>query len=123
MLLFEKSLIGAYCNRLHVYDLGQRHGPFSCYGRSKANSAGKNLNGTNIYTKVSPPNCHICLPPNSSFLYESKRSQFGRCFGYLGDAINYDHVSPPLHLYKLRKVICDINFSFRILPVLINKPT
>ena len=66
MLLFEKRLICVYCNRL--YDLGQRHGPFSCYGRIKANNAGKNLNVTNINTKAGPPNCQIGLPPNSSFL-------------------------------------------------------
>ena len=50
MFLFEKSLIGAYCNRL--YDLGQRYGPFLFHGRIKANSAGKNLNVTNINTKA-----------------------------------------------------------------------
>ena len=50
MFLFEKSLIGVYCNRL--YNLGEMHGPFSCYGRIKANSAGKILNITNINTKA-----------------------------------------------------------------------
>ena len=49
MFLFEKSVIGTYCNRL--YDLKKSHSPFSCYGRIKANSAGKNLNVTNINTK------------------------------------------------------------------------
>ena len=49
MFLFEKSLIGAYCNRL--YDLKESHRPFSCYGRIKANSAGENLNVTNINQK------------------------------------------------------------------------
>ena len=49
MFLFEKSVIGTYCNRF--YDFEQRHGPFSCYGRIKANSAGKNLNVTNINKK------------------------------------------------------------------------
>ena len=63
---FEKSLIGAYCNRL--FDLRERHGPFSCYGRMKANSAGKNLNVTNIDTKTGPPNFQIDLPVNSSFV-------------------------------------------------------
>ena len=47
--MFEKSVIGTYCNRL--YDLKESHGPFSCYGRIKANSAGKNFNVTNINTK------------------------------------------------------------------------
>ena len=75
MFLFEKILIGIYCNWL--YDLGQRHGPFSCYDQIKANSAGKNLNVTNINTKAGPPNHQICLPLNSSFLYQSKRPQFG----------------------------------------------
>ena len=54
MVLFQMSLIGAYCNML--YDLGERHGTFSCYGRIKANSAGKNLNVTSISTKAEPPN-------------------------------------------------------------------
>ena len=49
MLLFEKSVIGTYCNRL--YDLREIHSPFSCFGRIKANSAGNNLNVTNINPK------------------------------------------------------------------------
>ena len=49
MFLFEKSVIDTYCNRL--FDLKERHGPFSCYGRIKANNAGKNLHVTNIYSK------------------------------------------------------------------------
>ena len=76
MFLFEKSLIGGYCSRL--YDLKERHGPFSCYGRIKANSAGKNLNVTNINTKAGPTNRQIGLPLNSLFLYESKQLSFGR---------------------------------------------
>ena len=76
MFLFEKSLIGAYCNRL--YDLKERQGPFLCYGRIKANSAGKNLNVTSINTKADPPNRQIGLPLNTSFLYASKRPPFGR---------------------------------------------
>ena len=76
MFLFEKSLIGAYCNRL--CDLGQRHCPFSCYGQIKANSAGKNPDVTNSNTKAGSPNRQIGLPLNSSFLCESKRLPFGR---------------------------------------------
>ena len=72
--MFEKSLVGAYCNRL--YDLKERQDSFSCYGRIKANSAGKNLNVTNSNTKAGLPNCRTCLPSNSSFLYESKRPPF-----------------------------------------------
>ena len=34
-----------------LYDLKERKGPFSFYGRIKAKSAGKNLNVTNINTK------------------------------------------------------------------------
>ena len=49
MLLLEKSEIGTYCNRL--YDLKESHSPFSYFGRNKANSAGKNLNVTNINPK------------------------------------------------------------------------
>ena len=50
MFLFEKSLIGAYWNRL--YDVRERHGHLSCYGQIKANSAGTNLNVTNINMKA-----------------------------------------------------------------------
>ena len=49
MLLFEKSLIGAYCNRL--YNLKERHRSFHAMGRIKANNASKNLNVININTK------------------------------------------------------------------------
>ena len=76
MFLFEKGVIGAYCNRL--YDLKERQEFFSCYDRIQAISAGKNLNVTNINTKAGPPNRGTCLPPNSSFLYEPKRPPFGR---------------------------------------------
>ena len=55
MLLFKKSLIGAYWNTGMLYDFGERHGPFSCYGRIKANSADKDLHVTNINTKARPP--------------------------------------------------------------------
>ena len=48
MCLFEKSVIGAYCNRLN--DLKESDSPFSCYGRLKANSASKIL----IVTKINP---------------------------------------------------------------------
>ena len=64
--MLENSLEGAYFNRL--YDSGERHGPLSCYGRIKANSAGKNLDVTDINTKAGPPNRQIGLPLSSSFL-------------------------------------------------------
>ena len=66
MFLFEKSVIGAYCNKL--YDLGERYGAFSCYGPIKANSPGENLNVTNIDMKAGSRNRQIGLPINSSFL-------------------------------------------------------
>ena len=75
MFLFEKSLIGTCCKRL--YDLKERQDPFSCYGQIKANSAGKNLNDANTNTKAGTPHHRTCLPLNSSFPYESKRSPFG----------------------------------------------
>ena len=76
MFLFEKSLINAYCNWL--YDLVESHGPLSCYGRITANSAGENRDVTNNSSKTGPPIRPICLPLNSSFLYDSKRPPFGR---------------------------------------------
>ena len=50
--------------------------PFYAVAELKQNSAGKDLNVTNITTKGGPPNRQICLPLNSSFLYESKRPPF-----------------------------------------------
>ena len=66
MFLHEKSLIGAYYNRL--YDSGERHGSFLCCGRIKENSAGKDLNVLNINIKAGPPNRQIGLPLNGSFV-------------------------------------------------------
>ena len=50
--------------------------PFHAMVELKQNSAGKDLNVTNVNTKAGPPNCQIGLPLNSSFLYESKRLPF-----------------------------------------------
>ena len=66
MFLHEKSLIGAYYNRL--YDSGERHGFFSCSGRIKENSVGKDLNVLNINTTAGPPNRQIGFPLNGSFV-------------------------------------------------------
>ena len=93
MFLFDKSSIGAYCNRLH--DLKERQGPFSCYDRIKANSAFKNLNVTNINTKAGPPNRQTCLPPKSSFFVIQNDH-------HLGDAINIDYVSLPSPFYSFK---------------------
>ena len=38
-----------------LYDLGGRQGPFSYYGQTEANSAGKELKVTNINAKAGPP--------------------------------------------------------------------
>ena len=66
---------GDFSSRL--YDLKENHGPFSCYGRIKANSAGKNVNVTNSNTKVAPLIRQIGVPPNNSYLLLSKRPPFG----------------------------------------------
>ena len=79
MLWFEKSLIGVYCNRFN--DLEERHDPFSCYGRIKANRADKSINVTNIYMEAvygsvymeaGPRSRQIGLPLTSSFRLLSK---------------------------------------------------
>ena len=101
--MFENSLIGAYYNRL--YELKERDGTFSCYGRIKANSAGKNLNVTNINTNAVLPNCQIGLLLNSSF-FNCQNDH------HLGDAISCDCVSPPLHFQKLRMVVVSSFFLF-----------
>ena len=75
MFLFEKTVIGVYRNRL--YGLKERL-PFHDMATLKANSAGKNLNVTNINTKAGPPNRQTCLQPNNSFVYESKQPSFGQ---------------------------------------------
>ena len=91
--MFEKSLIGAHCNRL--YDLKERHSPFSCYGRIKANSAGKNLNVTNINTKTGPPHRQIGLHQIAHFINCQNDHR-------LGDAINFYYVLlPPFTVLKV----------------------
>ena len=74
MFLFEKSLIGVCCNRLH--DLKERHDAFSCYGQIKANNAGKNLTVTNIDTKVSSPNHHIGHQQTAHFFMNQNDHHF-----------------------------------------------
>ena len=63
MLLFEKRFIGVYCNRL-----GKGTAPFHAMAKLKQNSAGKDVNVTNINAKAGPPNGQISLPLNTSFL-------------------------------------------------------
>ena len=63
MFLFEKSLTGVYCNRL--CDLGERHNFFHAMAELKQNSAGKNLNVTNINKKAGPSSGQIGFPLNS----------------------------------------------------------
>ena len=86
--MLKKNLIGAY--RIRLYDLGERHGPFSCYGRIKANSTGKDIDVTNIYVKAGLPNCQTGLKLNSSF-FNSQNNL------YLSDAIDFDYVSRPIN--------------------------
>ena len=88
--MFEKSLIGAYCNRL--YDLKERQGPFLCYGRIKANSTVKNLNVTNINTKRAHQIIEHAYHQTAHF-FESKQPP-------LGGAINFIYVSPPSYSFK-----------------------
>ena len=42
--------------------------PLHAMAELKQNSAGKDINVTNINTKAGPPNRQICLPLNSLFL-------------------------------------------------------
>ena len=91
--MLENSLIGAYWYSL--YDFGEKHNPFSCNGRIRANSAAKELHIRNINTKEGPPNRHTGLPLNSSF-FNCQNDH------HLGAAIAFDCVSspPPLTLLK-----------------------
>ena len=89
--MFEKSLIGAYCNRL--YDLKERRGPFSCYGRIKAISAGKNLNVTNINTKRAHQIVEHAYHQTAHFFMSQNDH-------HLGGAINFNYVSPPSYSFK-----------------------
>ena len=60
MFLFEKSVIGTYRNRL--YDLKESYSPFSCYGRIKANSAGKDLDVTNtVLILIQKGECYLII--------------------------------------------------------------
>ena len=54
MFLFEKSSIGAYCNKL--YDLKKAIAPFHAMAELKQIVQEKNLNVTNINTKAGRPN-------------------------------------------------------------------
>ena len=86
MFLFEKSLIGAYCNRL--YDSKKKQDPFSCYGQIKANSASKNLNVTNEIRKRAHQIIEHTYHQTAHF-FMNQNDQ------HLGDAINFDYVLPP----------------------------
>ena len=55
--MFENSLRGACCYKL--CNFGERHDLFSHYGRIKANSAAKELNGPNRNTKGGSQNLQI----------------------------------------------------------------
>ena len=116
MFLFEKSTIGAYCNRL--YDLEERHGSFSRYGRIKENSVAKDVNATNVDTKESPTDRQTGLPLNSSFFLFMKTTT--NCAPPLSLTMFY---SALLQLQKLQIVVWEIILPFCILPVLIDRPT
>ena len=86
MLLFEKSLLGVYCNRLYEWKsiasfmlwpkkaaqakmlMSQRIKRIKRSKELKESSSSKDVNVTNINTKAGPPNRRIGLPLNSSFL-------------------------------------------------------
>ena len=86
MFLLEKSLIGAYCNRL--YDLKEKQDPFSCSGRIKANRAGKNLNVTNINTKRAHQIVNHAYHQTAHFFMRQNDH-------HLAYSINFDYISSP----------------------------
>ena len=94
MFLFEKSLIGAYCNRL--YDLKKASAPFHAKGELKQTALAKIL--------MSP----ILLRKRAHQIVEHAYHQTAHFFmsqndHHLGDVINFDYVSspPPLTLLKI----------------------
>ena len=102
-------------NRL--YDFGERHSPFSCYGRNKAYSAAKGVNVTNVNTQRSLANRHTYH--NISYFFNCQNDD------HLGHAMSFDYASSLLHLplQKGRMRARDIILSFSVLPVLIHKST
>ena len=82
--------------------------PFSCYGRIKANSAGKILMSPILIQKqVHQIVEHAYHQATHFFMSQNDH--------HLGDVINFDYVSPPpppLLFKKLQMVVCVIVLSF-----------
>ena len=107
MFLFEKSSIGAYCNRL--YDLKKGMATFHARVELKQTALAKIL--------MSP----ILIQKRAHQIVEHAYHQTAHFFmgqnnHHLRDAINFDYVSSPLSplllFYKLRMVVCVIVLSF-----------
>ena len=92
--MLEKSLIGAFCNRL--YNFGERQGPFSCYGGIKANSAAKELNVRNVNTRVS-----------RQFKVANLKSNLMKCHSYMHVIFNFFELSTlNFQLFEIATLNC-----------------
>ena len=105
MLLFEKSAIGAYCNRL--YDLKKDSAPFHAKAELKQTAHAKILMSPILMRKRAHHIVENAYHQTAHFFMSQKRPPFGRrhqfrlCF-----------TSPLLLFKKLRMVVCVIVLSF-----------
>ena len=117
MFLFEKSLIGAYCNR--SYDLKKDSVLFHAKAELKQTAQAKILmSGILIRKRAHQIVEHAYRQTAHFFMSQNDH--------HLGDAINFDYVSSPpfsTFLKITNSSLCDRSFFFSILPVFINKPT
>ena len=76
MFLFEKSLIGAYCNRL--YDLKKGSAPFHAKAKLKQTAQAKILVSPILIRKRAHQIVQHAYHQTAHFFCESKRPTFGR---------------------------------------------
>ena len=86
--MFLKSIIGAYCNRL--YDLKKGSAPFEAMAELKQAALAKILMSPILIRKRAHRIVkHVYHQTAHFFMSQNDH--------YLGDAINFDHVSSPPH--------------------------
>ena len=86
MFLFENSIISAYCYRL--YDLKERHGPFYAMAKLKQIAQAKIFMSQILMQKRAHQIVEHAYHQTAHFFMSQNNH-------YLGDAINYDYISPP----------------------------
>ena len=105
MFLFEKSLVGVYCNRLYVSK--ERHGLFHAMAELKQIAQAKILMSQIFIRKQAHQIVEYAYRQTVHFFMSQNNH-------HLGYAINFDYVSPlpPSLFLKLQMAVCDIVHSF-----------